>query len=125
MFEQQATPFTAASFSGTYGLNGMEYVPSGLYGELGVEGPLTLSASGGSDAVAGFVDNANGAADFAVSGKLRGERDWRVHGKLAGFAPGAGTTGDGFTLYVVDGTQAVVIETGNQQLVLGRLEKVQ
>ncbi|MGB9032181.1 MAG: hypothetical protein WCC27_18805, partial [Acidobacteriaceae bacterium] len=125
VFEQQATPFTAASFSGTYGLNGMEYVPSGLYGELGVEGPLTLSASGGSDAVAGFVDNANGAADFAVSGSFAASATGVFTGSLAGFAPGAGTTGDGFTLYVVDGTQAVVIETGNQQLVLGRLEKVQ
>ena len=46
-------------------------------------------------------------------------------GNVAGFAPVARGMSDGFTLYVVDGTQAVVIETDDQQLMLGRLEKVQ
>jgi hypothetical protein len=125
VFEQQATTFTAASFSGNYGLNGTEYVPSGRYGELGVEGPLTSSASDGSDAVSGFADNANGAADFAVSGSFAASGNGVFTGSLAGFTPGARGTSDGFTLYVVDGTQAVVIETDNQQLVLGRLENVE
>ena len=125
VFEQQATTFMAASFSGAYGLNGTEYVPSGLYGELGVEGPLTSSASDESDAVSGFVDNANGGADFAVSGSFAASGNGVFTGELAGFAPGARTASNSVTLYVVDGTQAVVIETDDQQLMLGRLEKVQ
>jgi len=125
VFEQQATTFTAASFSGAYGLNGTEYVPSGVYGELGVEGPLTSSASDGSDAVAGFVDNANGAADFAVSGSLKASGNGVFTGSLAGFTPGTRTASNSFTLYVVDGTQAVAIETDDQQLMLGRLENVE
>jgi hypothetical protein len=90
-----------------------------------VEGPLTSSASDGSDAVAGFVDNANGAADFAVSGSLKASGNGVFTGSLAGFTPGTRTASNSFTLYVVDGTQAVAIETDDQQLMLGRLENVE
>jgi hypothetical protein len=125
VFEQEAATFTASSFSGNYGLNATEYVQSSLYGELGVEGPLVSSASDGSDTVSGFLDNANGAADFAVSGSFAASGDGVFTGSLAGFAPVARGMSDGFTLYVVDGTQAVVIETDGMQLMLGRVENLQ
>jgi hypothetical protein len=125
VFEQQSGAFTAASFTGNYGLNGTEYVQSSSYGELGVEGPLVSSASDGSDTVSGFLDNANGAADFAVSGSFAASDNGVFTGSVAGFAPVARTTSDGFTLYVVDGTQAVVIEADGMQLMLGRLENLE
>lgn len=125
VFEQQAATFTAASFSGNYGLNGTEYVQSSLYGELGVEGPLVSSASDDSDAVSGFLDNANGAADFAVSGSFAAGENGVFTGSVAGFAPVARGMSDGFTLYVVDGTQAVLIETDGMQLMLGRIENLE
>jgi hypothetical protein len=45
-------------------------------------------------------------------------------GSLAGFDSASPTKANTFTLYMVDGTQAVAIETDNSQLTLGRLALV-
>jgi len=63
------------------------------------------------------------AKNFAVSGTFAPAADGVWTGTLAGFDPSnRGSTGS-FTLYLVDGTQGVLIDTDTGQLVLGRVER--
>jgi hypothetical protein len=63
--------------------------------------------------------------DFAVTGSFNAAANGVFNGMLAGLSPGSPTTAGNFTLYVVDSTQAVMIETDPSQLSLGHLENVQ
>jgi hypothetical protein len=123
-FEQQSTPFTAASFSGTYGLNVTRFSPS-----IGASGqPLpavgTIKAVAGSDIVglSGFADAGDGGADFAVSGSATAPPSGVFPAALTGLDPGALARSASFTLYVVDGTRALLIETDPFALTLGNLQ---
>ena len=124
-FLQQSTPFTAASFSGTYGLNASQFTPnivaSGLQ-ELPAIGTITAIAGSGSDSVSGFADAGDGGADFAISGSVNIQQSGIFRGSLTGLDPGAPATPGSFTLYVVDGTRAVLIETDGIALTLGNLQ---
>ena len=124
-FQQKTGAFTAASFSGLYGLNATVFT-SGTFGPSPVIGSVTTAVSGsGSDSVSGFADRGNGGSDFAVTGSFNAAANGVFGGTLAGLSPGSPTTAGSFTLYLVDSTQAVMIETDPSQLSLGYLENVQ
>jgi hypothetical protein len=128
-FQQQTAPFTAASFTGNYGLNATTFDTSTIYLALGpgaATGPITAAADGDTNTVAGFADNTGtGGADFAISGTFTPGSNGVFDGTLTGFDPTARTTPANFILYLVDGTQGVLIETDNTQLTLGRVQRVQ
>ena len=128
-FQQQTGAFTAASFSGLYGLNTTVFIPdsSGFLNQpTPVIGSITAAASGaGSDSVSGFADKGNGdGVDFALTGSFNSAANGVFGGTLAGLNPGSPTTAGSFTLYLIDSTQAVMIETDSSQLSLGYLENV-
>jgi hypothetical protein len=123
-FQQQAGAFSAASFSGSYGLNAAE---DGVGSALApfsntVVGPVASVADNGADTLTGFADSGNGAADFAFSGSLTAGSNGVFTGTLTGLDPASRTTANDFTFYLVDTTRAVAIETDNSQLTLGFLE---
>jgi hypothetical protein len=123
-FQQQAGAFSAASFNGGYGLNASLYDTTAFYGEPtweNVVGPLLAVPNAAADDVTGFADYGAGSADFAVSGSFTAASNGALGGTLAGFDSASPTKANTFTLYMVDGTQAVAIETDNSQLTLGRL----
>jgi hypothetical protein len=125
-FQQQTGALTAAPFSGRYGFNATQFTSitasSGL-GPSPVIGSMTAAASG-SDSVSGYADSGNGGADFAVTGSFNAGANGIFGGTLAGFNPASRATAGSFTLYLVDGTQGVMIETDSGQLSLGRLQLV-
>jgi hypothetical protein len=128
-FQRQSTPFTAASFNGVYGVNTTVFTPnqSGiLYLPTPVIGSISAAVSGaGSDSVSGFADKGNGdGVDFAVTGGFNSAANGVFGGALAGLDPESPMTSDRFTLYLIDATQAVMIETDSAQLGLGHLENV-
>ena len=53
--------------------------------------------------------------------KIRPRQSW--HTSLTGFNPSDRGSMGSFTLYLVDGTEGVLIETDTAQLVLGRVER--
>lgn len=122
-FEQQAGPF---ALSGSYGLNATE-VASNL-GTLGAEttvGPITAASGTGTDTLTGFVDFGNAAPDVPVTGSVTTTSTGIFTGTLAGLNPGAYTTPNNFAFYLVDNSQALLIETDNTQLTLGYLLQLQ
>ncbi len=127
-FQQQVSMFTAASFSGLYGLNTTVFTrdQSGVvYEPTPVIGSITAAVSGaGSNSVSGFADKGNGGVDFAVTGSFNSAADGVFDGKLTGLNPGSPTTAGSFTLYLIDSTQAVMVEADSRQLSLAHLENV-
>jgi hypothetical protein len=127
-FQQQTAAFTAASFSGSYGLNAALFSMSSPFNDqqsATAIGSVNAVTSSGATAVDGFADNGNGAADFAISGSFAPNANGIFEGTLAGFDPASRSTAANFTLYLVDGTQGVLIETDNKLLTLGRLQNLQ
>jgi hypothetical protein len=126
-FQQQTAAFTPASFIGNYGLNVTEFVS--LNGDpnhpAATTGSIAADVSGQTNTVAGFAETAGGPANFAISGAFTLSANGIFSGTLAGFHPASRTTAGNFTLYLVDGTQGVLIETDNTQLALGRLARLQ
>jgi hypothetical protein len=123
-FQQQSGPFTAASFSGSYGLNAAQ---AGVSADLvpfsnTVVGPVASVADNDTDTLTGFADFGNGAADFPISGSLTAGSNGVFTGTLTGLDAASRTTANDFTFYLVDTTRAVAIETDNAQLTLGYLE---
>jgi len=122
-FEQTSA---TASFSGNYGLNSTEIASS--LGTLGANtsiGPITAVAGTGTDTLTGFVDFGSGATDFPVTGDVTAFSTGIFTGTLAGLNPAASIKPDSFTFYLVDSTQALMIETDNTQLTLGYLDLLQ
>lgn len=127
-FLRQSTPFAAGSFSGNYGLNASLWNLTSAhagYQPGSANGSITTTAGSGTNAVNGFADVGNGVGDFALSGNFTPDANGIFQGTIAGFDPSSRTTPSNFTLYLVDGTQGVLIETDNAQLTLGRLALVQ
>jgi hypothetical protein len=121
-FQQQTAAFTAASFSGGYGLNAGQG-NNGTPGEMDtVVGSIAATAGNETDTLAGFADSGNPAADFAISGALTASSNGVFTGTLTGLDPASRTAANNFTFYLVDNTRAVAIETDNTQLTLGYLE---
>ena len=126
-FQRQTAPFSAASFSGSYGLNASAYSlqTNGQQQWSTVVGALTATANSTSTAVAGFADANSAPADFALAGSFTPASNGVFQGTLGGFSGASPTTANDFTVYLVDSTQALAIETDNSQLILGRLQLVQ
>jgi hypothetical protein len=115
-FQQQASGFTASSFSGTYGLSASQ--ASGA-----LDGSVTsVARESGDDTLAGFAGSGIGAYNFAISGSLTPATNGVFTGTLSGLDVASPTKADSFTFYLVDNTRAVAIETDNSQLTLGYLE---
>ena len=74
--------------------------------------------------MSGFADKGNGGVDFAVTGSFNSAADGVFDGTLTGLNPGSPTTAGSFTLYLIDSTQAVMIEADSRQLSLAHLENV-
>jgi len=122
-FEQQAGPF---ALGGSYGFSATE-VGSSL-GTLGAEtsvGPILVAAGTGTDTLTGFVDFGNAAADVPVTGSVTTTSTGIFTGTLAGLDAGTYATPNNFAFYLVDNTQALMIETDNAQLTLGYLLQLQ
>jgi hypothetical protein len=122
-FEQQAGGFSAASFSGSYGFNASLYnLPSNSVPEYAsAVGPITVTPGSGGDAVSGFADLGAGLPDFAVAGSFTPAANGIFTGMLSGFGTTAASPSSAFTLYLVDSTEGVAIETAGTQLTLARI----
>jgi hypothetical protein len=124
-FQQQAAPFTAASFSGTYGLSDSDYVTarsSGAFEDSIANGSIVATPGSSANTLAGFADLGNSNANFALSGSVTPNSTGILQGAIAGFNLASTSTAGSFTLYLVDGTQSVLIETDNGQLNLGHFQ---
>ncbi|HMD72963.1 MAG TPA: hypothetical protein VKG05_03805, partial [Steroidobacteraceae bacterium] len=121
---QQSTAFTAASLSGNYGLNLTQFTPNlaaaGLQ-EFAAIGTIAAAADASGDSLSGFADAGDGGADFAISGSVNPQPTGVFGATLAGLDCSSPATPGSFTLYVVDGTRAVLIETDASALTLGNL----
>jgi hypothetical protein len=127
-FQQQTAAFPPAAFSGNYGLNATTYISSNSYGTLepvNTIGTLASDASTGTNAVAGFASTSGLPANFAITGTFSPTPNGIFEGTLAGFNPASRTTAGNFTMYLVDSTQAILIETDNKQLNLGYTQNLQ
>ncbi len=122
-FQRQAGAFTAASFSGNYGMNAsLSGIGSNGSSETeNVVGPLAVVSNSSTESVTGFADGGAGTADFLVSGSFAAAPNGVFNGTLAGFDGTSPSTANTFTLYMVDSTQGIFIETDDAQLVLGRV----
>lgn len=123
-FQRQASALKSNAFSGAYGLFDVDDTQTMVEPQLGpasARGSVNVTASSGTNAVEGFVDNGNGALAYLVSGSLTYVSDGIFTGTLTGLNPASSVTSGNFTLYLVDDTQAVLVETDNSRLVLGRL----
>lgn len=105
IFQQQG-PFTATTFSGSYGLN--------AYGSFSaIFGPIQVVANNGTDAITGFADTNNGPTDFPLSGSLTYDTEGILAGTLTGLNIASPTTPGNFAFYLVDSNRAVAIELDN------------
>jgi hypothetical protein len=86
---------------------------------------VMVTPSAGSDTVAGFADLGGESPDFAIAGSFTPSADGAFTGSLSGFGSLSASPTNTFTLYLVDGTQGVVIETDRAQLTLGRFALVE
>lgn len=120
---QQSGPFSATSFVGNYGMNASGYNRTSTGSSQGGEtaGSVTAAVASGADTLTGFAATNDTPADFALSGEFILSAEGVFTGTLAGLDPASRTTTDDFTLYMVDNTQGVLIETDNTQLMIGRL----
>lgn len=122
-FGGEAIPQTpTAALAGNFGLNAAVWTMNSLLGELQPESVVgSLAAASSGTNLNGYADMGAGTADFAVNGKLTATQSGELSGTLTGFTPAARGQASHFTLYLVDGTQSVLIETDNSQLVIGRI----
>lgn len=127
VFQQQSGAFTATSFSGTYGLNAsLNALEFGVPILENAMGPVTVTSSAGGDSVAGFVDfGGTEAPDYAISGSFTPSANGIFTGSLSGFDPLSASSPSPFTLYMVDHTQGIAIETDRTQLTLARFVLVE
>lgn len=121
-FQQQVSAFTAASLSGTYGLNAGLANSSSTSPNTTAVGAITSVAGDGTDTLSGFADGGNGTADFAISGSFTPGANGVFTGTLSGLDTASRATANDFTFYLVDNTRAIAIETDNSQLTLGYLQ---
>jgi hypothetical protein len=119
-FQQQSGAFSAGSLSGTYGLNAGQSVANATYAP--VVGAVTAVPGNSADTLTGFADSGNGAADFALSGNFTPAANGVFSGTVTGLDSASRGAEDNVTLYLVDNTRAIAIETDNSQLTLGYLQ---
>ncbi|MEO8736919.1 MAG: hypothetical protein ABI380_10300, partial [Edaphobacter sp.] len=124
--EQQATPFTAASFNGTYGLNTGAF-PLLAAGE-DLIGSIAVTSTNGIDSLTGSGETNQptgtqlGTTDFSISGSFTPASNGVFQGTITGANLSSPGTPGNFTLYLVDGTEGFAIETDNAGLTLVHLQ---
>jgi hypothetical protein len=115
--EQQATPFTAASFSGTYGLNtgAFPFVATGedLIGSIEATSTNGIDSLTGSGETSQLTGTQLGTTDFSILGSFTPASNGIFQGSITGVNVLSPATPGNFTLYLVDGTQGFAIESGN------------
>jgi len=119
-FQQGPGPFTAGTFSGSYGLNVRHVVPNGS-GEARQNGTGPTAADGAGN-LAGFVDLNGPGSDLPLSGNFTSSSNGVFTGTLAGLDTSSTPAVHHFAYYLVDASRAVLIETDNAQLTIGFLE---
>jgi hypothetical protein len=119
-FQQGPRPFTAGTFSGSYGLNVQHVVPNGS-GEARQNGTGPTTADGAVN-LAGFVDLNGPGSNLPLSGNFTPSSNGVFTGTLAGFDTSSPPAVHHFAYYLVDASRAVLIETDNAQLTIGILE---
>ncbi len=116
-FQQQTVPFTAASFSGGYGMNASQTTSS--YVATPLLATVTSTPTSTTDTLAGYAVTNNRVADFAFTGNLTAAANGVFTGTLTGLNTKSPATANAFTFYLIDSTRAVAIETDTTQLTLG------
>jgi hypothetical protein len=119
-FQQQTGSFTASSFSGSYAFGFGQIASSG--DELDGVGALTadgVSSLAGFANINAFLNGGIASLDNPVSGTFAANANGIFTGSITGIDSTSAATADSFTYYLVDGTQAVAIETDTNQLTLG------
>jgi hypothetical protein len=115
--QQQATPFTAASFNGTYGLNTGAF-PFPAAGE-DLIGSIAVTSTNGMDSLTGSGETSQltgtqlGTTDFSISGSFTPASNGIFQGSITGVNLLSPATPGDFTLYLVDSTQGFAIQSGN------------
>jgi hypothetical protein len=116
---QQSGSFSAATLSGSYGLNLRQVTSGGL--EYDGVGPVTFD---GISAIAGYVDLNEGgipSADVPLIGTFAANSTGIFTGTITGIDSASASVANSFTLYVGDSTNVIGIETdvSPDQLTLG------
>jgi hypothetical protein len=120
-FQQTGSgPFTAGSFSGSYGLNVLHVVPNGS-GEARQNGTGPITADGAGN-LGGFVDLNGPGSDLPLSSNFASSSNGVFTGTLVGLDTSSMPAVHHFAFYLVDASRAVLIETDNAQLTLGFLD---
>ena len=117
-----ASALTVAAFSGNYGLNATVIAGAANSIQLPVIGSVAVTNSGTNAAVDGFADFGTGGPDFAVSGSFTTSATGVFVGTLTGLNQSSRSKSDSFSLYPIDSTRAIAIETDPGQLMLGYLQ---
>lgn len=123
-----SSTFSTASFSGNYGLVASVSTTAqstSLASAGPVAGAVASVADAATDTLSGFADSGNASQNFAITGSFTAAANGVFQGTVSGFNPSARTTPANFTLYMVDATQGVAIETDATQLTLVHMEQVQ
>jgi hypothetical protein len=124
--EQQATPFTAASFNGTYGLNtgAFPFVAAGedLIGSIAATSTNGIDSLTGSGETSQLTATQLGTTDFSISGSFTPASNGIFQGSITGVNLLSPATPGDFTLYLVDSTQGFAIESGNATPTLVHLQ---
>ena len=121
-FQQQPSALTVAAFSGTYGLNATVITGPSDSISSPVIGSVAAVTSGANATVSGFADLDTGGPDFAVSGGFTTSTTGVFAGTLMGFNQASRSKPDSFSLYLIDETRAIAIETDPGQLMLSYLQ---
>jgi hypothetical protein len=133
-FQRQSTAFSANSLSGRYGLSAGLYahIPNGASSPATLTGWINSTPGGNSDTFSGDADLGDGAHDFALSGTFSADSSGVFQGQVTGIkgilgssTQSASSAPNSVTLYLIDNTQGVLIETDNTQLLLGRVQLAQ
>jgi hypothetical protein len=115
--EQQKTPFTAASFNGTYGLNtgAFPFVAAGedLIGSIAATSTNGMDSLTGSGETSQLTGTQLGTTDFSISGSFTPASNGIFQGSITGVNLLSPATPGDFTLYLVDSTQGFAIQSGN------------
>jgi hypothetical protein len=124
--EQQKTPFTSASFNGTYGLNtgAFPFVAAGedLIGSIAATSTNGMDALTGSGETSQLTGDQLGTTDFSISGSFTPASNGIFQGSITGVNLLSPATPGDFTLYLVDSTEGFAIESGNANPTLVHLQ---
>ncbi len=124
--EQQATPFSAASFNGTYGLStgNFPFLAAGedLIGSITATSTNGLNTLAGSGETPKLTGNQVGTTDFSISGSFTPASNGVFQGTITGANLSSLATPGNFTLYLVDETQGFAIQSGGATPTLVQLQ---